>query len=95
MQKITVLITNNRVFTFHNAGASTLDSTDFLGFECKKKQEAHFFFSLKKTWSPLKFNFRGLHVFCFFKILRKNALFIFLHPNPRKSVLSRVLKTAL
>ena len=39
MQKITVLITNNRVFTFHNAGFSTLDSTDFLGFGCKKNEQ--------------------------------------------------------
>ena len=49
MQKITVLITNNRVFTFHNAGFSTLDSTDFLGFGCKKNKKCIFSLDFEKT----------------------------------------------
>ena len=45
MPKITVLITNNRIFTFHNASFSTLDIIDFLGFG-RKKQNKKCIFSL-------------------------------------------------
>ena len=37
----------------------------------QKNQKVHFFFRFsknKKTWSPPKLNFGGLHVFRFFKI---------------------------
>ena len=66
MQKNPVLIKNNRMCF------GALDITDFLGFVRPKYQVGNILLDFektnKKTWSPPKLNFGGLHVFRFFKI---------------------------
>ena len=50
MQKSAVFITNNRIFTFHNVSFSALDSTDFMGLWCQKKnQKSIFSLDFEKT----------------------------------------------